>query len=291
MQRVEIPMPGRPHARPGKRGYPAVGWRKSGSGPRVVALGDSVTFGVGDEPGSDGYAGWGAHIARALDASYYLNISRMGARAHTVVSEQLPVALNASADIALIIVGGNDVLRGNFDYRKVARDVAHAVTELQTAGTQVVLMRLHDPRRTLPLPKLVREALGRRIDRVNNALDAAILATSDLKPLYIDAAADGLVYRRQIWHVDRMHPSAFGHRWIADLVLSALAKRGFAQVRPVEQATPRKPRAGQQILWLVRHGTPWILRRSVDLIPAAAFLLFMEMVFAKEYEDLTKGLQ
>ena len=84
---------------------------------RVVALGDSSVYGIGDIGGKESQVGfgWTGRLAHDLQATKYLNLSKNGARAADVLVEQLPSALAVRADIAVICVGGNDALRNNFD--------------------------------------------------------------------------------------------------------------------------------------------------------------------------------
>ena len=37
----------------------------------------------------------------------------------------------------------------------------------------------------------------------------------------------------------------------------------------------------ESIIWLLRNGTPWFLKRSVDLLPAAFILMAIEYVNSK----------
>ncbi len=88
-------------------------------GPVVVALGDSITFGVGDgaqgpESVETAPVGWAAHVARALGASRFVNLAANGARARHLAQTQVPSALMERPDLVLLTVGGNDVLRGDF---------------------------------------------------------------------------------------------------------------------------------------------------------------------------------
>lgn len=289
---VEVPLPGfTGRAAPGRRGWPARGWSRDIDGPRVVALGDSVTYGVGDVPGPNGDVGWAAHLAEALGASYYLNLSRMGARARTLTDEQVGRAVEAKPDVAAIIVGGNDVLRGDFDPREVYEHMARTITSLHSAGSEVVVVRLHDPRRTLPLPPALRNALGARIDRVNNALDAAVEACGHSAPVYLDAGADPQAYAPVTWHIDRMHPSPWGHRWLARRALDALHERGLLQQADLPGIEADLPTRAEKVAWLIREGTPWFLKRSIDLIPGALLLLTTEYLGKHRHVDLVEALR
>ncbi|MEY5145251.1 MAG: hypothetical protein RL745_620 [Actinomycetota bacterium] len=269
---------GKRRAKPGKRGWPAQGWQAAGDGPRVVALGDSVTYGVGDEDEHAHDSGWAAYLAHALGASYFLNTARMGARARTITFEQIQAARAAQPDLALILVGGNDVLRGDFKHTEVLEHVTATIQTLQADGTCVVLLRLHDPRRTLPFPRVVREAIGRRVDRVNQALDQAAAQTGCI---YINLTTNERIYEPEAWHVDRMHIGPAGHRYLATVVLSALPVQKFPVREQIPEPTEVPLTKGQQVWWLIRRGTPWVLRRSIDLIPSMIVLIAYESIRAR----------
>lgn len=278
-QPIEVPLAiSKPRAKPGKRGWPAQGWTADNDGPRVVALGDSVTYGVGDEEEHAHDSGWASYVAHALGASYFLNTARMGARARTITSEQIQAAIDAQPDLALILVGGNDVLRGDFKHTEVREHVTATIRSLQAAGAAVVLLRLHDPRRTLPFPRVVRNAIGSRVDRVNLALDDS---AADTACIYINLTTDEKIYEAAAWHVDRMHIGPRGHRYLATVVLASLPADRFRVCVDIPEPTAVPLTKGQQVWWLIRRGTPWVLRRSIDLIPSMLVLIAYESARAR----------
>jgi hypothetical protein len=44
---------------------------------------------------------------------------------------------------------------------------------------------------------------------------------------------------------------------------------------PYQLSVTRKSRA-EKVKWMLRNGTPWFLKRSVDLLPAAIILMVFE---------------
>jgi len=36
--------------------------------------------------------------------------------------------------------------------------------------------------------------------------------------------------------------------------------------------------SGKKFIWLLRNGLPWFLKRSVDLVPAAIYLMVLEII-------------
>ena len=79
---------------------------------RFAALGDSITVGMGDPaPGR----GWAALLASTLPQPELHNLATLGALAADVERVQLPAATALRPDVASVVVGINDTLRGDFD--------------------------------------------------------------------------------------------------------------------------------------------------------------------------------
>lgn len=236
---------------------------------RVVALGDSSVYGIGDIGGKESQTGfgWTGRIAYDLQATKYLNLSKNGARALDVFNEQLPSAISVRADLALICVGGNDALRNNFDPVKVAHNLYRTVSELEENGTVVVLLALHDPSRIAPAPKAIKHVLLDRALQVNAALK---WVSSKTNAFLVETMDKDLIYDRNLWHIDRMHPGPRGHQFIADLVRRELSlPRRSKEKLPTESNSERKAKT----IWLLTNGFKWFARRSIDLLPALIYLL------------------
>jgi hypothetical protein len=75
-----------------------------------------------------------------------------------------------------------------------------------------------------------------------------------------------------------MHPSKLGHQFIAAQYAKLLAERGFevgdVQIDPINNRSRK-----DSIKWMLRNGTPWFLKRSVDLLPGLVLLSAAEIVF------------
>jgi lysophospholipase L1-like esterase len=274
---------------------------------RVVALGDSSVYGIGDIGGKESQTGfgWTGRIAYDLQATKYLNLSKNGARALDVFNEQLPSAISVRADLALICVGGNDALRNNFDPVKVAHNLYRTVSELEENGTVVVLLALHDPSRIAPAPKGIKHVLLDRALQVNAALK---WVSSKTNAFLVETMDKDLIYDRNLWHIDRMHPGPRGHQFIADLVRRELSlPRRSKEKLPTESNSERKAKT----IWLLTNGFKWFARRSIDLLPALIYLLvkdalrlrsissgyafrlklFLEVVLLNLFEDGFKSLK
>jgi lysophospholipase L1-like esterase len=240
--------------------------------PKIAAIGDSSVFGVGDHGGHLPAVGpgWVGRLAHDLSASKFINFSKNGARAKDIYEYQVNAAVAMHPDIALISIGGNDALRGNFSPEDVSSYVARSILKLHTVNSVVVVLGLPDPIRTAPAPMFIKKVLRRRIIQLNLALEFATLQTG---ARFISLFEVEKVYERQMWHVDRMHPGPIGHQFIADKVRRTLQlpRRSLAKL-PMQVGLS----AREQTLWLVTHATRWFLRRSIDLIPMLLIITVQE---------------
>lgn len=251
---------------------PAVPAAAPGAAPRAVrtlaTLGDSTPVGLGDPLPGGGWRGFPVLLRDALGAATLLNPSRTGARMACVRRDQLPVALAAGPDVAVLFVGMNDTLRSDFDAAALRADCAATVGALRAAGAHVLLLRYHDHTRIFRLPAPLRRALHRRIVALNVVTDS--VAASDPAGIgVLDLDVLPGAYDRTAWAVDRLHPSERGHRALAGGFAALLADAGFAVPHPVspECAGGREVTAVHRAGWLVVKGVPWLARRSRDLGP------------------------
>ena len=249
-----------------------------------VALGDSITLGIGDpirlEPapgrskGARSWRGWAALLAETLPDPALHIVAGNGACMADLERDQLPAALQLRPDVASVVIGVNDTLRPNFDPDRIAAAAAHVVGALRAAGADVLTMRLPDPGRMLGLPEMLARPLARRAHQLNDVMDEV---AQRFGTLHFDAAADALVHDPQMWAVDRLHPSERGHRHIARRFHAMLADAGHP-VGPPPGAEPmnQPPSKAEQFAWMATKGTAWVVRRSTDLVPSLLAMAFAE---------------
>src|SRR5260370_19262881 len=119
-----------------------------------VALGDSITVGMGDPALGGGWRGWAALLAGTLPQPQMHNLAPLGALAADVERVQLPAAAALRPDVASVVVGINDTLRGDFGPERTGASVSRTVSALRAEGAQVLTMRLPDPGQMFgPLPR------------------------------------------------------------------------------------------------------------------------------------------
>ena len=243
------------------------------SHPTFVVLGDSAAYGTGDEIKAGQFRGWAGFLADAFqEGCDYFNYSRPGAKSNEVVATQLPKALRQNPDICAVIVGGNDLLRNNFDPILLYNNLRSCCQQLLAMGSEIIMVELHDPNQLLKLPKLMRQVLSRRVNAVNAVYRKVAL---EFEIVTVKTRAINNVHDRKNWHIDRMHPGPQGHFMLARNIADQLRKRGWAISMPYQLTLTHRSRS-EKITWLLRNGTPWFFKRSFDLLPAAMILMIFE---------------
>jgi hypothetical protein len=192
----------------------------------------------------------------------------------SVRHRQLGQAVRVRPQLASLIVGINDTMRSTWDPGRVRDDVLACVSALADAGATVMTTRFHDHGEVFGLPRVLRRPLWRRIEVVNDAYDAAHRLYGGLR---IDLSQEPVVYRREFWSVDRLHPGELGHRRLAHAFATGLRELGYRVDPPGLVATGGDvPSAWRDLVWLTTAGAPWLGRRARDLAPWAARMAVSE---------------
>ena len=233
---------------------------------RVAALGDSTSCGEGVGLSVPRSRTWPALLARALPDAELLPLAVAGARVRDVRRDQLGTAVRAEPHLATLLIGLNDVSRSGFDLDAVEADLTAVVEGLRRTGATVLLGRLHDPCRHLPLPRGVRAQVAERLAAVNGAVDRS--AGPDVLVLDLDRIPG--LHLRQAWAVDRVHPVAAAHGLIASAAADVLRRSGIEVDEPHGSPLPqRAPDPVTTLWWAARHGAPWVAAHARDVfVPA-----------------------
>ncbi|MFJ5262680.1 SGNH/GDSL hydrolase family protein [Streptomyces sp. NPDC088387] len=233
---------------------------------RFVALGDSLTEGVGD-PTGNGWRGWAALLAGGLadHRGDFTNLAFSGAQTRDVLERQLPAALDLRPDVASVVVGVNDTLRATFDIHAVAARLDRVYSAFAEQGTLLLTVCLPDPGTMLGLPAALANPLARRQRAVNTVVHAL---SERYGAVHLHACDGAWTMDRAMWSADRLHPSERGHRQLAlrshALLTKVGVRMGHAPSAEPEFAVPTR-RAS--VWWLATAGTAWVVRRCGDLLP------------------------
>ena len=244
------------------------------SHPRIIALGDSSVFGVGDHGDAipSVGAGWAGRLAHDLTAGNFINVAKNGARARHITKHQLSAAHAFRPDLALVCIGTNDVLRGDFSPEEIKDSLITVIETLSENNAVIILLGLPDPISTAPGPLALRKILSARVTLINEIY----IELSERENVILVPTWDSkIAHERRMWHVDRMHPSAIGHQLIADLVRRKLAlPRRSAKKLSTSINVSKK----FELYWLITNGAKWFAKRSVDLVPALIWLMISENI-------------
>jgi lysophospholipase L1-like esterase len=243
---------------------------------RFAALGDSITRGIGDPVPA---RGWAAILAESLDGAQFRNFSASGAVTRTVALDQLQPALAWRPDLATILVGVNDTLRGSFNLNQISGWLDYTVGSLTTANAAVITCCLPDPGRMFGLPRSLARPLGRRVLAINSIVHAL---SKRHNVFHAHIADHPLAYDARMWSIDRLHPNERGHRLLATICFDVLRERGWPVLaRPGAEPTAPEYSAAAQVLWMATKGTQWLVRRSTDLLPQLMALAVREWRHSK----------
>ena len=236
---------------------------------RMVALGDSLTEGLGDPAADGGWRGWAALLADGLaahpSAVDLRNLAVSGALTADVMNRQLPAARAHRPHVATVVVGVNDTLRAGYDIHAVARNLDTTLAALAAGDTALLTACLPDPGRMLRLPGPLARPLARRMHSVNEVVHAL---SERYSAVHVHVAQSAWVDDPRMWSVDRLHPSERGHRALAREFHALLAAAGTALgPAPGPEPTESAPTPAAQAWWMATKGTRWVLERCTDLLP------------------------
>ncbi|MDX2937707.1 SGNH/GDSL hydrolase family protein [Streptomyces ipomoeae] len=242
---------------------------------RFVALGDSLTEGVGD-PVGDGRRGWAALLADGLGSSAeFTNLALSGSQTREVLEQQLPAALDLRPDVASVVIGVNDTLRCTFDIHAVAARLDKVYRAFRERQTVLLTACLPDPGAMLGLPGALARPLARRQRAVNTVVHAL---SERYGAIHLHASEGAWLTDRAMWSVDRLHPGERGHRQLAVRFHALLAEAGIA-TGPAPSPEPEFPAPTRTagLWWLATAGTGWVARRCTDLLPQLLTLAAAEV--------------
>lgn len=246
---------------------------------RFVALGDSLTEGVGD-PVGEAWRGWAALLVAGLsdgpDRSVeFTNLAVSGAQTRDVLERQTPAALALGPDVVSVVIGVNDTLRCTFDIHAVAARLDRVYAAFRAQDAVLLTACLPDPGAMLGLPG----ALARPLARRQRAVNTVVHALSERHgAVHLHAAEGAWLTDRAMWSADRLHPGERGHRQLALRFHALLEQEGIATGNaPSAEPEFRAPTRSASLWWLATAGTGWVARRCTDLLPQLLTLAAAEV--------------
>ncbi|MER5729552.1 SGNH/GDSL hydrolase family protein [Streptomyces sp. NPDC002138] len=225
----------------------------------LVAVGDSFTEGMSDELPDGSYRGWADLLAARLAAREpgfrYANLAVRGKLIGQIAEEQAPLAASMGADVVTLVGGLNDTLRPKVDMGRVRGHLETAVETLAPACGRLVLMR--SPGRQGPV-----------MERFRPRMEELFVIIEELAArhgaLVVDLYGAPVLGDQRLWHVDRLHLTAEGHRRVAEAVWQALglpAEDDWRAPLPASLPPGWALRRAHDARFAREHLLPWIGRR------------------------------
>jgi lysophospholipase L1-like esterase len=225
---------------------------------RYVAIGDSFTEGVGDEPAPGVVRGWADLVAQgwadaAAEPVEYANLAIRGKLAWPIVDQQLEPALALRPTHLSFNGGGNDMLRPRTPLSRIADAFSHVLRRCDEEGVRLILLSGGNPSRQLPLGGLVQ----RRGDQLSALVADRIAGRDDIVRAYNWPDRD--LAAPSHWAPDRLHLNSRGHHRVAARVLTSLGLEPPASWWEYTGA-PEPERLARSV-YVREHLGPWVRRR------------------------------
>ncbi|MDP5185475.1 SGNH/GDSL hydrolase family protein [Blastococcus sp. BMG 814] len=184
---------------------------------RLLVLGDSLGSGTGAARPADAL---GPRLARALGEGGFdvdLHVLAVPGAVSAGLADQVRRALPLSADLAVVVIGANDLARF-VPAEQAATALAAAVTALRAVGTDVVVVPAPDMSMVPFVPPALR-ALVRGACAVlqQRQSDVALTGGATVAPVAAEVAR-AFSADPALFSADRFHPSSAGYARIAEVL-------------------------------------------------------------------------
>ncbi|GAA2970561.1 lysophospholipase L1-like esterase [Microbacterium terrae] len=219
-------------------------WRRALGGDPIelLVLGDSIAAGLGAERRKDTLGGRLAKaVARRTGRPVRLRTAAVVGSESSALDGQID-ALPAGyrPDIAVIVVGGNDVTH-RVPVSESTAHLAKAISRVRGRGAEVVVGTCPDLGALRPVPQPLR-TLGSRLSRQLAEAQAEAARASGARVVSLGRAVGPFFISQpdEMFSLDRFHPSALGYRRTAEVllppVLAALASAARDAAPPSDAA-------------------------------------------------------
>jgi lysophospholipase L1-like esterase len=190
---------------------------------RVVVLGDSIAEGVREAAPGYRDLSWADRLAAAFalarPGAAVTNLGRRSLTAAEVRAEQLDAALASHPDLAIVVAGGNDLRRPEFDPEALRAELLALLMPLRAAGADVLTMDLFDSAHNPYVAPRIAAVFSARLAQLIDVTRAASAEAGGWHARLRDhpAATDTDIYAG-----DGLHLNARGHGIVATEVARRL---------------------------------------------------------------------
>ena len=215
--------------------------KKHGEPVDLLVLGDSIAAGLGADRAKDTL---GSRLARGIASGAGRSVrlrtaAVVGSESSMLASQLASLPRGYRPDVAVIVVGGNDVTH-RVPVAESVRHLAETVEDLRARGIEVVVGTCPDLGALRPVPQPLR-ALGSRASRqlAEAQREAALARGARVVSLAHVVGPFFITNPEEMFSLDRFHPSAHGYKRTAKAMLpSVLAALGVVADVPFGHHAP-----------------------------------------------------
>ncbi|GLY32626.1 SGNH/GDSL hydrolase family protein [Kineosporia sp. NBRC 101731] len=191
---------------------------------RLAVLGDSHAAGIREVVQGYPDKSWFDWLSESLLLSQpglrAKNFGQKGLLAREVRARQVKPALEFEPDLAVVLCGGNDLLRGSFD--GVAAELDQIVRPLRESGATVVTMGLFDITRSGLLPDEFKPPLKAQLDELYAIVGGVAERNGTL---HIDFGTHPAAAQDDVYASDFQHLTTRGHAVVASATVVRLSEQ------------------------------------------------------------------
>lgn len=230
---------------------------------RYVALGDSLTEGLGDDRFEQDriFAGWADRLAVLLNEDaqlagedfLYANLAVRSRNSHEILSDQVAEALLLEPDLVTIMAGANDLWRPRASWDEVRQEFTEAIVALKSTGATVLLTNCINPVHHWSF------RAGANRARVLTKLIEEVAAEHNVA--VVDVYRSPTLRRIRVWSKDYVHFGARGHAHVANKAAKVLGLPFRMETPVLEPRLKDKMTIREHVVWIYKHVTPFVSRR------------------------------
>ena len=180
---------------------------------RFLVLGDSLAFGTGAAGPADTL---GSRLTRLLrDAGRATELSVVAVPGATSLDLTAQLDRAADADLALLVVGANDVTR-QVPAERSAAAIGAAVRTLRDRGTAVLVVPTPDLSSVAWVPPAFRPVVAAVCDQLRARQTAAVQAAGGVVAPVGPELSARFAAEPALFSADRFHPSSAGYALVAE---------------------------------------------------------------------------